>query len=116
MEILLLAALIVLNGVFAHVGQIALGNGQRDARLGAPGPDEGDTSAAMAVKLHDDPTRFLSTVQVGITRSASSTASSRAALAGPLSLWLQVGRDGSRSQPHRVDPYWWSSSSPMSRS
>jgi len=87
MEVLLLAALIVMNGVFA-MSEIALVMAKR-ARL-ARLADEGDTSAAMAVKLHDDPTRFLSTVQVGITSiGILNGIVGEAALAGPLSLWLQ---------------------------
>ena len=87
MEILLLAALIVLNGVFA-MSEIALVMARR-ARL-VRQAEEGDTSAAMAVKLHDDPTRFLSTVQVGITSiGILNGIVGEAALAGPLSLWLQ---------------------------
>ena len=64
MEILLLAALIVLNGLFA-MSEIALVTARR-ARL-ARLAEDGDGSAVMAMKLHDDPTRFLSTVQIGIT-------------------------------------------------
>lgn len=87
MEILLLAALIVLNGVFA-MSEIALVMAKR-ARL-ARLADEGDASAAVAVKLHDDPTRFLSTVQVGITSiGILNGIVGEAALAGPLALWLQ---------------------------
>jgi len=87
MEVLLLAALIVMNGVFA-MSEIALVMAKR-ARLSRLA-EEGDTSAAMAVKLHDDPTRFLSTVQVGITSiGILNGIVGEAALAGPLSLWLQ---------------------------
>ncbi|MBU1397086.1 MAG: DUF21 domain-containing protein, partial [Gammaproteobacteria bacterium] len=64
MEILLLAALIVLNGVFA-MSEIALVMARR-ARL-ARLADAGSATAAAAMKLHDEPTRFLSTIQVGIT-------------------------------------------------
>ena len=87
MEILLLAALIVLNGVFA-MSEIALVMARR-ARL-VRLAEQGDTSAAVAVKLHDDPTRFLSTVQVGITSiGILNGIVGEAALAGPLALWLQ---------------------------
>ena len=64
MELLLLVVLILLNGAFA-MSEIALVTARR-ARL-ARFADEGDGGAAVAVKLHDDPTRFLSTVQIGIT-------------------------------------------------
>ena len=87
MEILLLTALIVLNGVFA-MSEIALVTARR-ARL-ARLADEGDASAAVAIKLHDDPTRFLSTVQVGITSiGILNGIIGEAVLAGPLALWLQ---------------------------
>jgi len=87
MEILFLTALIVLNGVFA-MSEIALVTARRVrlARLA----DDGDTSAAVAMKLHDDPTRLLSTVQIGITSiSILNGIVGEAVLAGPLALWLQ---------------------------
>jgi putative hemolysin len=87
MEILLLAALIVLNGVFA-MSEIALVVARR-ARL-ARLAGAGSASAAAAMKLHDEPTHFLSTVQVGITSIAILNGIiGEAALAGPLALWLQ---------------------------
>jgi putative hemolysin len=87
MEILLLTALIVLNGVFA-MSEIALVTARR-ARL-ARLADDGDASAAVAIKLHDDPTRFLSTVQVGITSiGILNGIIGEAVLAGPLAIWLQ---------------------------
>jgi putative hemolysin len=87
MEILLLTALILLNGVFA-MSEIALVTARR-ARL-ARLAEEGDSSAAMAIKLHDDPTRFLSTVQIGITSiSILNGIVGEAVLAEPLSRWLQ---------------------------
>ena len=97
MEILLLAALIVLNGVFA-MSEIALVTARR-ARL-ARLAEGGNTSAALALKLHDDPTRFLSTVQVGITSiGILNGIVGEAALARPLALWLQTfGMPGEASQ------------------
>lgn len=64
MEIPILIALIMLNGVFA-MSEIALVTA-RKARLQKL-IDEGDTAAAAALKLGEDPTRFLSTIQIGIT-------------------------------------------------
>jgi putative hemolysin len=88
MEILLLTALIALNGVFA-MSEIALMMARR-ARL-ARLAEEGSTSAAAAMKLHDEPTRFLSTVQVGITSiGILNGIVGEAALAAPLALWLQT--------------------------
>lgn len=88
MEILFLTALIVLNGVFA-MSEIALVTARR-ARL-ARLADEGDARAALAVRLHDDPTRFLSTVQIGITSiGILNGIVGQAALSGPLAQRLQT--------------------------
>jgi len=87
MEILLLSALIVLNGVFA-MSEIALVTARR-ARL-ARLSDQGDAAATVAIRLHDEPTRFLSTVQVGITSiGILNGIIGEAVLAEPLALWLQ---------------------------
>jgi magnesium and cobalt exporter, CNNM family len=64
MEILLIALLTVLNGAFA-MSELALAS-SRKARLMAMA-EEGDGGAAAALKLLENPTQFLSTVQVGIT-------------------------------------------------
>ena len=64
MEIAILFALILLNGVFA-MSEIALVTA-RKARMQKL-IDDGDGAAAAAVKLGEDPTRFLSTIQIGIT-------------------------------------------------
>lgn len=86
MEIAILLALIVLNGVFA-MSEIALVTA-RKARMQKL-IDEGDRSAAAAVKLGEDPTRFLSTIQIGITSiGVLNGIVGEAALAQPLSVWL----------------------------
>jgi putative hemolysin len=54
----------VLNGVFA-MSEIALVMARRTRRTRLA--EAGSASAATAMKLHDEPTRFLSTIQVGIT-------------------------------------------------
>ena len=64
MEFLLIALLIVLNGVFA-MSELALA-ASRKARLLAMA-ESGDGGAQAALELMDNPTQFLSTVQVGIT-------------------------------------------------
>ncbi|MHB1187851.1 hemolysin family protein [Thiobacillus sp.] len=88
MEILLLTALIVLNGVFA-MSEIALVTARR-ARL-ARLAEDGNASAAVAIELHDDPTHFLSTVQVGITSiGILNGIVGEAVLARPLGRWLQT--------------------------
>ena len=87
MEIFLLVALIVLNGVFA-MSEIALVTARR-ARL-AKQAEEGDGAAAVAMQLGEDPTRFLSTIQIGITSiGILNGIVGEAALAGPLAVWLQ---------------------------
>ena len=63
-DVSLLLALILMNGVFA-MSELAL-VGSRRARL-VQLADSGHAGAARAVALSSDPIRFLSTVQVGIT-------------------------------------------------
>lgn len=64
MEFLILAGLIFLNGLFA-MSEVALLTARRP-RLAALA-QRGDTLAAAAVALSEKPTRFLSTIQIGIT-------------------------------------------------
>lgn len=86
MEIAILFALICLNGVFA-MSEIALVTA-RKARLQKL-IDEGDSGAAAAVKLGEDPTRFLSTIQIGITSiGVLNGIVGEAALAVPMAMWL----------------------------
>lgn len=86
MEIPILIALILLNGAFA-MSEIALVTA-RKARLQKL-IDEGDTAAAAALKLGEDPTRFLSTIQIGITSiGVLNGIFGEAALAQPMSVWL----------------------------
>ena len=86
MEIAILFALICLNGVFA-MSEIALVTA-RKARLQKL-IDEGDSGAAAAVKLGEDPTRFLSTIQIGITSiGVLNGIVGEAALAAPMAIWL----------------------------
>jgi putative hemolysin len=87
MEILILTGLILLNGLFA-MSEIALVTA-RKARLQRL-VDEGDKSAAAAIQLGEDPTRFLSTIQIGITSiGVLNGIVGEAALAVPLAAWLQ---------------------------
>jgi putative hemolysin len=64
MDFLLIALLTLLNGLFA-MSEMALATARR-GRLAALAED-GDGGAQAALKLMDQPTQFLSTVQVGIT-------------------------------------------------
>lgn len=87
MEILILFGLILLNGVFA-MSEIALVTARRLRLVRAA--DEGSLSARAALALHDEPTRFLSTVQIGITSiGILSGIFGESALAVPLAGWLQ---------------------------
>ncbi|MGV3492951.1 MAG: hemolysin family protein [Ramlibacter sp.] len=64
MDFLLIALLTLLNGLFA-MSEMALASSRR-ARLAAMA-EGGDGGAQAALRLLDEPTQFLSTVQVGIT-------------------------------------------------
>jgi len=64
MDVLLIVVLTFLNGLFA-MSELALAS-SRKPRLQAMAED-GDNGAAAALNLLEHPTRFLSTVQVGIT-------------------------------------------------
>ncbi len=63
-DLLLLFALIVLNGVFA-LSEIAIVSSRRSRLMQLA--DAGTGGARQALALSDEPTRFLSSVQVGIT-------------------------------------------------
>jgi putative hemolysin len=85
-EILILLGLVALNGVFA-MSEIALVTA-RKARLMKLAAD-GDRAATVALKLGENPTRFLSTVQIGITSiGLLSGIVGEAVLAAPLEAWL----------------------------
>lgn len=87
MEILILVSLILLNGIFA-MSEIAIVTA-RKSRLTALAHN-GNSSAAIALKLAEDPTQFLSTVQIGITSiGILNGIFGEAILAGPFALWLQ---------------------------
>jgi len=98
MDILILVTLILLNGVFA-MSEIALVTARR-ARL-ARLAEDGDRAAAVAIQLGEDPNRFLSTIQIGITSiGILSGIFGEAALAGPLAEWLQ--RLGVAERPSEI--------------
>ena len=86
MDVLLLALLTTCNALFA-MSEMALSTSRR-ARLAALA-ETGDAGAAAALKLMENPTQFLSTVQIGITSIGMfSGIVGEAAFAGPLSVWL----------------------------
>lgn len=96
MEIAILLGLILINGIFA-MSEIALVTARR-ARLQRLA-EAGDTAAEAAMRLGDDPNRFLSTVQIGITSiGVLNGIVGEATLAEPFSIWLQqMGMDGAVS-------------------
>ena len=86
MEIAILFALIVLNGLFA-MSELALVWARRARLLKLI--DEGDSGAIAAAKLGEDPTRFLSTIQIGITSiGVLNGIVGESALAKPFGEWL----------------------------
>jgi putative hemolysin len=88
MDLLLIALLTLLNGVFA-MSEMALA-ASRKARLAASA-EAGDRGAAAALSLLDNPTRFLSSVQVGITSIGMLNGIiGEAAFSASLSGWLQT--------------------------
>ena len=81
-DLFIIAALIVLNGVFA-MSELAIVSA-KTARLRAKA-EEGSASAKTALALAAEPGKFLSTVQIGITLIAIITgAFSGASLEGPV--------------------------------
>jgi putative hemolysin len=86
MELTLLGVLILLNGAFA-MSEIAVVS-SRKARLQRL-VDDGMPGAGVAMSLHESPSTFLSTIQVGITSiGILSGAIGEAALAAPLAEWI----------------------------
>jgi len=78
--------LILLNGWFA-MSEMAL-TAARKARLQVL-IEGGDVGAQLALELHENPTKFLSTVQIGITLiPVLNGIVGDAAFSGPLSRWL----------------------------
>lgn len=78
--------LIVLNGIFA-MSEIALLTARKN-RLQKLA-EEGKSSAAVALRLGEDPTTFLSTIQVGITSiGILNGIVGQSVFAGPVSGWL----------------------------
>ena len=86
MDIVLVVLLILLNGVFAMSEMAVVSS--RKSRLQNLS-DDGSLGAQAALSLHQDPSSFLSTIQVGITSiGILSGAIGEAAVADPLASWL----------------------------
>ena len=87
MDVVLLAFLILVNALFA-MSEMAL-TASRKARLQVM-VETGDAGAVAAMELHDDPTKFLSTVQIGITSiGVLNGIVGDAAFSTPFALWLE---------------------------
>jgi len=87
MDFLLIALLTLLNGVFA-MSELALASSRR-SRLTAMA-EAGDKGAQAALALLENPTQFLSSVQVGITSIGMLNGIlGEAAFSDDLGLWLQ---------------------------
>ncbi len=86
MDIVLILLLILLNGVFA-MSEIAVVS-SRKSRLQNLA-DDGSLGAEAALRLHQEPASFLSTIQVGITLvGILNGAVGEAAIADPLAEWF----------------------------
>jgi putative hemolysin len=88
MELALLVFLILLNGIFA-MSEMAL-TASRKARLQVM-VESGDQGARTALELHDNPTKFLSVVQIGITSiGVLNGIVGEAAFSQPFARWLGI--------------------------
>lgn len=86
MELLFLLLLILLNGIFA-MSEIAMVT-SRKVRLEQM-VDDGSRPAQVALQLHEQPTNFLSGIQIGITSiGLLNGIVGEAVLARPLAAWL----------------------------
>ena len=88
MDVALLIFLIFLNALFA-MSEMAL-TASRKARLQVM-VETGDAGAKVAMDLHDDPTKFLSVVQIGITSiGVLNGIVGDAAFSAPFGDWLEL--------------------------
>jgi len=85
-EFVIILALVILNGVFA-MSELAIVSA-RKIRLQRQAED-GDEGARQALHLAEHPTRFLSTIQIGITLIGTlAGAFGGARLSGEIALWI----------------------------
>jgi hypothetical protein len=102
LEIILILALITANGAFA-LAEMALVSA-RKARL-RPRAEAGNAAAQTALELAEQPARFLSAAQVGITLVGILAAPSAARVAQPLAE-TGVGPEA-RPSARRLRWRWW---------
>ena len=96
MDLTLLVLLILLNGWFA-MSEMAL-TASRKARLQVM-VESGEPGAQAAMDLHENPTKFLSTVQIGITSiGILNGIVGEAAFAAPFAAWLVKVFRGKKQQ------------------
>jgi putative hemolysin len=87
MDVALLVFLILINGLFA-MSEMAL-TASRKARLQVM-LEGGESGAQAALDLHDNPTKFLSVVQIGITSiGVLNGIVGESAFSGPTAHWLE---------------------------
>lgn len=87
MDVVILTALILMNGAFAmsEMALVTARKGRLKELVAA-----GDASATVALRLAEDPSRFLSTIQIGITSiGILNGIVGEAALAPVVSAWLR---------------------------
>ena len=91
MDFLLIILLVVLNGLFSMSEMAVVSS--RKSRLQSMA-DEGRLSAKAALQLHEEPSRFLSTIQIGITSiGILSGAIGERAFMNPLVDWIRTSPD-----------------------
>ena len=107
MDVALLLFLILLNALFA-MSEMAL-TASRKARLQVM-VEAGDSGATHAMALHDDPTKFLSVVQIGITSiGVLNGIVGDAAFSAPFARWLHANFRHHRPRASEItgDRRWW---------
>ena len=98
MDLALLVFLIILNALFA-MSEMAL-TASRKTRLQVMA-EAGESGARVAIELHDNPTKFLAVVQVGITSIAILNGIvGDAAFSEPLAKWLLTAVNISERAAH----------------
>ncbi len=104
MDFLLIALLTLINGVFA-MSELALAS-SRKLRLNAMAED-GDKGARAALALLDNPTQFLSSVQVGITSIGMLNGIlGEAAFSADVATLMMAMGPQKRRQAYRPQPWW----------
>lgn len=105
MDTALVIFLILLNGLFA-MSEMAL-TASRKARLQVM-VEGGESGAQAAMDLHENPTKFLSTVQIGITSiGVLNGIVGEAAFSGPWPCGCKPSSICPSAWPSSAPPAWW---------